>query len=209
MFYENLDKICRQKNTTPTAVVKTLGLSTSKVTAWKKGSIPKQEIMLLLARQLDTSIDAFFSDAAQNRSRGFPSEEITYMEIIGSVKAGYDGVAYEENTGEIEPVPTSFLRGGDKNSFFLLRVSGNSMYPKILDGDLVLVKRESSVDSGSVAVVLYESEEATIKTVKYINGEDWLDLIPTNPEYETKHIEGADLEKCRIIGKVVKLIRDL
>lgn len=209
MFYENLDKICRQRNTTPTAVVKKLGLSTSKVTAWKKGSIPKQEIMLLLAKKLDTSIDAFFADETKSLNDSFPTEDITYMEIIGSVKAGYDGVAYEENTGEIEPVPTSFFRGRDKNSFFLLRVSGNSMYPKILDGDLVLVKRESSVDSGSVAVVLYGNEEATLKTVKYVNGEDWIDLIPTNPEYESKHIEGADLEKCRILGKVVKMFRDL
>lgn len=131
------------------------------------------------------------------------------MEVIGSVKAGYNGIAQEEHTGETVPIPTVFLKGGDKNNFFLLHVSGDSMYPKMLDGDLVLVKRETSVDSGSVAVVLYGDEEATVKTVKYVDGEDWLELIPTNPEYQTKRITGADLEKCRILGRVVKLIRDL
>lgn len=210
MFYENLDKICKQKGTTPTAIVKSLGLSTSKVTAWKKGSIPKQEIMKLLAESLDTSVNSFFVDEAQNvSSHIFPSEDITYMEVVGSVKAGYDGVAYEEYTGETAPIPSAFLNGGERHDFFLLRVSGNSMYPKLIDGDKVLVKRMTSVDSESVAVVLYGNEEATVKTVKYVNGEDWLDLIPTNPEYETKHIEGADLERCLVLGKVIKLIRDL
>lgn len=139
----------------------------------------------------------------------FSSEEITYMEVVGSVKAGYDGMACEEHTGESAPIPTVFLRGGGKSDYFLLRVSGNSMYPKMIDGDLVLVKRTSSVDSGTVAVVSYGNDEATIKTVRYINGQDWIDLIPTNPEYETKHIKGADLENCRILGQVIKLIRDL
>lgn len=69
--------------------------------------------------------------------------------------------------------------------------------------------KQSSVDSGSVAVVLYGNEEATVKTVKYVNGENQLELIPANPDYEPKHIEGAELEKCRILGRVVKLIRDL
>ncbi len=210
MFYENLDKICRQKNTTPTAIVKKLGLSTSKVTAWKNGSVPKQEIMQLLAKTLDTSVDNFFLDEAQKKTTIlFSSEDVTYMEVIGSVKAGYDGIAYEEHTGKTEAIPTAFFGGGEKSDFFLLRVSGSSMYPKMLDGDLVLVKRETTVDSGSIAVVLYADGEATIKTVKYKKGQAWLDLIPANPEYETKHIEGADLKNFRILGKVVKLIRDL
>ena len=48
-----------------------------------------------------------------------------------------------------------------------------------------------------------------MKKVHYVQGEDWLELIPANPEYPTKRIEGADLEQCRILGLVVKLIRDL
>lgn len=53
------------------------------------------------------------------------------------------------------------------------------------------------------------NDEATVKTVRYAEGSQQLDLIPANPEYETKHIEGADLENCRILGKVIKMFRDL
>ena len=98
---------------------------------------------------------------------------------------------------------------GSQKEYFVLRVKGNSMYPRLLDGDTILCRRCDSVDSGSLAVVLYNGDEATVKKVNYIQGEDWLELIPYNPEYPTKRIAGADLEQCRILGLVVKLIRDL
>lgn len=57
MFYERLKFICDKKNLTPTKVVKELGLSTSKVTAWKNGSNPKADIILKIADYLDCSVD--------------------------------------------------------------------------------------------------------------------------------------------------------
>ncbi len=53
---------------------------------------------------------------------------------------------------------------------------------------------------------MYIDQEESLYN-KYINGGDWLHLIPRNPEYKTKRIEGADLEQCRILGKVIYLFR--
>lgn len=61
-FGENLKRICEMQGTTPTAVCKELGLSTSKVSAWYNGSIPKQDIMLSLAKKLNCSVMDFFAD---------------------------------------------------------------------------------------------------------------------------------------------------
>jgi repressor LexA len=83
------------------------------------------------------------------------------------------------------------------------------MYPRLLEGDTILCKRCTTVDSGELAVILYNGDEATVKKVKYVQGEDWLELIPFNPEYPVKRIEGSDLEQCRVLGKVMKLIRDV
>lgn len=112
-------------------------------------------------------------------------------------------------TGKKIEIPASMISGGNKEDYFVLRVTGNSMYPRLLQGDTILCKRCDSVDSGDLAVVLYNGDEATIKKINYIPGQNWLELIPINPEYPTKRIEGADLELCRVLGKVVKLIRDL
>ena len=61
-FSENLNRICKERGTTITTILKEMGLSTSKVTAWNSGSLPKQEMMLLLARKLDCSVMDFFAD---------------------------------------------------------------------------------------------------------------------------------------------------
>jgi repressor LexA len=142
-------------------------------------------------------------------SNVYPVDAITIFEEIGTVKAGYDGTINETPTGRKIEIPTSMLSGGNKDNYFVLRVSGSSMYPRLLDGDTILCWRCDSVNSGDIAVLIYDSDEATVKKVNYIEGQDWLELIPFNPEFPTKRIEGAELEQCRVLGKVVKLIRDI
>lgn len=139
----------------------------------------------------------------------FETESVVQYEEIGTICAGYNGCIDEIPTGKVVDIPIRMLGGRDPSDFFTLRVKGNSMYPRLIDGDTILCLRCNAVDSGSYAVVLIDGDEATVKKVNYVDGEDWLELIPINPEYPTKRIEGHDLELCRILGKVVKLIRDL
>lgn len=61
-FSENLNRICKERGTTITTLLKEMGLSTSKVTMWNSGSLPKQEVMLMLARKLGCSVMDFFAD---------------------------------------------------------------------------------------------------------------------------------------------------
>lgn len=61
-FSENLNRICKERGTTITTLLKEIGLSTSKTTLWNNGSLPKQEVMLTLARKLNCSVMDFFAD---------------------------------------------------------------------------------------------------------------------------------------------------
>ena len=173
----------------------------------------KQEPMISVVRNLaeyfNVTID-YLTGKSDSKDFGFcGSEECLNFPVIGEVAAGYGSFAEENATGDFEQIPLEWIKGHSKDDFFVLRVKGNSMYPEFKNGDHVLIKRCSSVDSGNVAVVIYDSEEATLKKVKYVQGEDWLDLVPINPEYETKHIENSDLEECRVLGEAVKIIRHL
>ena len=75
------------------------------------------------------------------------------------------------------------------------------------DGDSVLVLRCEAVDQGTVAVVLYNGDEATLKKVRYTP--QWLEMTPINPEFPVRRIEGPDLEVSHILGKAMSLSRDL
>lgn len=136
----------------------------------------------------------------------FIPQRLSYIKIVGNVAAGYNGIAEEEQLGEIDVLPAS-LRGYPVNECFVLRVNGASMYPDFQDGDLVLVHRETSVDSGSIAVILYgDDDEATLKRVEYKQNGKWVKLVPINEEYETKIIKGDDLQYCHVLGRVVSII---
>lgn len=134
--------------------------------------------------------------------------EGTYLEypVIGSVKAGYNGLIFNELVDK-EQVPLDWIKGDSPDSYFILRVNGDSMYPLIIDTDRILVHKCSSVPSGSLAVIRFNDNEATLKRVIYKPGEDWLELQSINPNYPPKRIEGEALEHCQVIGEVKRLIR--
>ena len=76
------------------------------------------------------------------------------------------------------------------------------MSPKILEGDLVLVRCQDIVDSGDYAVVLIDGEDGVVK--KVMLGRDYVELISENPYYPPRRFEGSDMDRIRIFGKVVE-----
>lgn len=86
---------------------------------------------------------------------------------------------------------------------FCLRACGDSMIgARINDGDLVLVKKQESVDNGEIAAVVVEGE-ATLKRVYYYPEKQKLILTPENPRYEPLVYIGAELDRIQILGKAV------
>lgn len=137
----------------------------------------------------------------------YPIGKLVNLPMIASVRAGFDGLIEADIEAELVAVPLYMLNGYPPKECVTFRVKGDSMYPRILEGDIVIVHLQASVDSGQTAIVIYNGDEGTLKKVKYKKGEDWLELIPANPEYPTKRIEGIDIESCRVYGHVIGLQR--
>ena len=111
--------------------------------------------------------------------------------------------AYEQRT-----IPAEWIGRRRPEDFFLATVSGDSMYPQFQDGDEILCLRCSDMGiPGRIGIMLLGGDEATVKRIEYKPGEDWIDLIPINPEFKPRRIEGVDLEQCRVVGRVIKVIR--
>ena len=144
----------------------------------------------------------------------FPSpnitEDYTTFPVIGDIAAGYNHIAIESWDGDKVDVPNSYLKGYSPQDFFVLCVKGDSMYPQYQDGDKVLILRQSTVNySGDVGAVIYDDEISTLKKVEFVKGEDWLRLVPINPNVPPILIEGEELEHCRVMGVPKLLIREM
>jgi repressor LexA len=120
------------------------------------------------------------------------------LPLVGQVAAGQPVLA-EENIEDY--VTTPDLAGGEAGDY-LLRVRGDSMMNiGILDGDLVVVKRQEAADDGDIVVALV-GEDATVK--RYFKESDHVRLQPENDS-----MEPIRSREVRVLGKVVGLMRSL
>lgn len=138
------------------------------------------------------------------------TDDYVTFPVIGEIAAGYDSIALEEWEGDTADIPASLLKGRSPEEYFVLRVKGDSMYPVYMENDRVLILKQSTLNySGQVGAILYDGELATLKKVEFVPGEDWMRLIAINPNVPPKKIEGAELERCKVMGIPKMLIRDI
>ncbi len=130
-----------------------------------------------------------------------PSEKIHMIPVFGSVAAGFGAYA---SSDIIEYIPLYIENDFDVADTICITVRGQSMYPKIEDGDKIVVRRQESVDNGRIAVVMI-GDEAVVKRVECEKNK--LTLISINPEYPPRIIEGEELANCRIVGLVQQVIK--
>lgn len=122
--------------------------------------------------------------------------------VLGTVQAGIPLDAIEEIL-DYEELHPSMVEHGEE--YFALQVKGNSMEPRMREGDVVIVRKQSDVDHDDIAIVLVNGEEATIKRV--IKSEAGIMLAPNNPAYEPKFYSNKEIAELpvTILGKVVEL----
>jgi SOS-response transcriptional repressor LexA len=133
-----------------------------------------------------------------------PVSDFIKVPIIGVVRAGVGGFACEEFLGN-EYVEKKDLNCQKLDSYFWLRVKGDSMQPEIYAGDLALVCKQPDVESGQLAVVIVNGEEGVIKRVHKSNG--GIVLQSVNSSYSPRIFTGQDMENIKIVGKVIEIKR--
>lgn len=135
------------------------------------------------------------------------SMDTVSIPVLGSIPAGIPLEAIE-NIVDWEEIPQSMCNG-DKE-YFALKVKGDSMWPEILSGDTVIVRKTPCCESGDICVVYVNGDDATLKQVKF--GEDGsLSLIPRNQSYPPRtytHEEVLELP-VTIAGVVEELRRKM
>ena len=138
-----------------------------------------------------------------NDSLGLNVQACIKIPILGTVIAGIPISAIEEIIGWEEISPKLASQG----DYFALKIKGDSMSPTIDAGDVVIVKKQQDVNSGDIAIVCANGDEATCK--KIIKHKEGISLVSLNPKYEPMYYDKADIvdKPIHIIGKVVELRR--
>lgn len=199
MFPQRLKQLRKEMGLSQKSLSEHLGVTQQAVGKWETGrSSPDPSTLARLASLLETSADYLLGisdQAAEPAAPALPYGE-SPIPVIGTVRAGYGALAFEEDYG------VEYACVKDPANYFYLVVKGDSMEPRIQDGDLALVHRQPTLENGDLGVMVFGEGEGTLK--KYIQRGNAVILQPFNPAYEEKVIRGEELNQLFIAGKVVE-----
>lgn len=197
-IYERIKLRRKEIGLSAETVAERLGVSPATIYRYENNDIKKfpTDILEPLAKVLHTTPAYLLGIENKNKSK-----TAVKIPVLGLVRAGIpmDAVEY---IIDYEEISEDMARQGE---FFGLQIKGDSMEPKISEGDVVIVRQQPDIESGEIAIVLVNGDEATIKKVQKFNG--GINLIPSNPAYDVMTYTNEQIEKLpvRVLGKVVEL----
>ena len=181
-----------------TDICNTLGIKMPTFSDWVNAkTYPRIDKIELMANYFGISK----SDLVEEHSNSTSSRKGVAVKVLGRVAAGIPIEAIEDII-DTEEISEEMANTGD---FFGLQIHGNSMEPRMCEGDVVIVRRQEDAESGDIVIALINGDDATCKRLrKYRDG---IELISINPTYEPMFFSNDDIlsKPVRIIGKVVEL----
>ena len=184
-------------------LVERTGISKGALSSYISGRYaPKQNNIYLIAKALNVS-EAWLMGinvSAERVTNAKPRKGVT-INVLGRVAAGIPIEAVEDVI-DTEEITEELARTG---SFFGLKIHGNSMEPRMTEGDVVIVRQQDDAESGDIVIVTVNGDNATCKRLKKY--ETGIALLSTNPDYDPIIFSNDEIENkpVKIIGKVVEL----
>lgn len=220
-MFERYSEMLKERGVKNIDVSRATGIPASTFSDWKKGkSSPKRDKIEKIAEFFEINPDwlAGTSDFKTNKEilENFDNksnldvikgqmidvqENTTRIKVLGKVAAGVPRHMQDEYVIGYEDVSNDMIKD---DTVFGLEINGDSMSPRILKGDVVIVREQNDAESGDVVIVTINGDEATCKRLmKYADG---ISLISFNPAYEPMTFSNKEIEEkpVRIIGKVIE-----
>lgn len=207
---ERLRELRKSKNLRQIDLANFLGIDRTTYVKYETGtSEPDKATLNKLADFFETTLDYICEreslpaddDPLPTADNIFPITRKAFP-LLGDIACG-EPIFAEENR------ESYIMAGTEINADFCLRAKGDSMTgARILDGDIVFIKKMPVVENGSIAAVIV-GDEATLKRVYYYPQQKKLVLNAENPKYEPFVYVGEELDTVRILGKAVAFQSDV
>ena len=188
-------RVMKEKGITQKELCKAIGIGAPKFTDWKTGRVHSySKYIPQIAEYLGVSADVLLGNVSGSGTG-------VKIPVLGRLQAGIPVEAIEDVI-DYEEIPLKMAECGE---YFGLAVRGDSMEPKFSEGDVVIVRRQPDIESGDIAIVMINGEDATIK--KVLKQESGIMLMPSNDKYEPCFFDKKRMEEkhVEIVGKVVEL----
>ena len=202
---ENIKKLRESHKLTQEEFGKIVGVTDKAVSSWETGAkAPRMGVIQKISDYFNINKSVILDDPIESNATILPQEKIRMIPVYESVSAGFG--AYADNY-ILEYIPLFISSDEEAHNTLCIKVQGNSMYPKIEDGDSIQVLKQDWCEPGQVAIVLIDGENAVVKKVEYDRSS--ITLLSFNPEYAPRVFKGAERDRLKILGIVRKVIKDI
>lgn len=197
---ERIKEALQFNNMKQADLIKITGINKSALSSYISGKyIPKQTNIYLMAKALNVN-EAWLMGKDVSKERTIPKEYSSRsyrIPVLGRVAAGIPIDAIEEIV-DYEEINDKLASLGE---LFALMIKGDSMSPRICDGDVVIVRKQNAADSGDVVIATINGDDAVCK--KLMIYDSAIILRSYNPVYEDIDVTGR--VDFQIWGKVIEL----
>jgi len=198
-FYDRVLRLCNQKGIAISNLGKEIGstLSSGTISRWKTGAIPHRANLQAIADYFGVSVEYLLGEAEPESDH----PRAYRVPVLGRVAAGLPLYAVEEIL-DWEELPLEWKKKGE---YFGLQIQGDSMEPRICEGDVVIVRKQEQVENGEIAIVLVNGDSGTCKKVLW--HDKGVTLISLNANYAPQFYTCDEVKSLpvTILGKVVEL----
>ena len=202
MLGENLRQIRKRNGETQIDLAHIIGVTQTTVSQYENGTkTPSFKTLMKIASHYRVSTDYLMGESENNDAPRPSVPGARWIPVLGNVPAGTPIEAVQDIL-DYEEISPEMAASGE---FFALRVKGDSMAPRIMSGDVLIVRRCEDCENGQVAVVMVNSDEATVKRVRK-DQYGGLMLLPDNAAYEPGYFSAEEVRTLpvTIIGVVVE-----
>lgn len=210
-FGERIFKVRTEKGLTQSELANRAGYkSRSTIAKIESGERDAPQSMIVaLAKALGTTPSYLMGwddneKPIENNTVVLPQDKIRMIPVYESVSAGFG--AYADNY-IVEYMPLYIFSNEEAANTMCIMVKGDSMFPKIEDGDKIQVLKQDWAENGQVVVALIDGDNAVVKKIEYT--ENSIRLISFNPEYIPREFVGPERDRIKIIGVVKTVIKQL
>jgi repressor LexA len=209
---EILKQLRQKSNKRQADVASDIGISFQALSHYENGHRePDFATLNRLAEYYNVSVDYLLGRPINNNEQPLPvlyDGKVVKIPCYEAIHAGTPTASITNFTedSEWEEIPAHLLKSGE---YFAIKVIGNSMAPHIQAKDILIVRQQSTVENGEIAIITVNGDDAAVKKVKF--SDKTMSLIPLNPAYDTLTYTKTEIEQLpvSIIGKVIEIRRSL
>lgn len=202
-MYERFQEILEEKGLRAKDVTDATGIKSATLSAWKKGQYtPKQDKLALIADFLGVSLQ-WLMGLTDIRTQKNEMSEVR-IPVLGQVRAGDCTTYAEEDVIDTVEISASKAKTGE---FFGLKIKGDSMSPSLMDGDIVIVRKTPTADTGDIVIALVANQNGICK--RLIRKQDGITLKSINADYGDFSYSNDEIKTLpvAVIGKVEEMRR--